>query len=286
VIHGAPANFAGARNRRKIMRTQLLAATAILALSTAVAFAQTAVPSDQTTGQIEHGSAPALAPGQPVMPTGTMAGGTNPNWPTAPIANQTTGQAQRGTTAADAYLQTGTPPTVIDNSNPIPPPMPPVSAQLDAMPSAPPPPVVQAQAAPQPAPSPSMTPASSFVPGHEPMSAQASNINPADTHSEIAPALPPPPVGPDASANDLLQAAQTALAQHRSGAAQEALERAETRLLDRSTVPDAAGTPDQRPRVRAISAALDAIGRRDWPAAHAAIDAAMRPGPNQTDAGL
>ena len=134
------------------------------------------------------------------------------------------------------------------------------------------------QTTPQTAPQPAPMQHTAVVPGHEPKSMQASNIGPADTHSDIAPALPAPSVGPDATADQLLQAAKMSLDEHHSGAAQEALERAETRLLDRSTAPSAAGSPDQRPRVQAISQALSAIGRHDWPAAHAAIDSAMKHG--------
>ena len=103
------------------------------------------------------------------------------------------------------------------------------------------------------------------------MGAQASNIGASDTRSDIAPALPVPPLGPDATPQQFLSHAQMALQQHRSGEAQEALERAETRLLDRSTMPSAADQPDMAPMVKQIAQALDALGRRDWPQANQLI---------------
>jgi hypothetical protein len=104
----------------------------------------------------------------------------------------------------------------------------------------------------------------------------ASNIDPADTHSTIAPALPVPPLGPDATPQQFLQQAQIALQHHRSGAAQEALERAETRLLDRSTASSAASQPDMSPMVRQLGQARDALGRHDWPQADQLISEMLK----------
>ena len=107
-----------------------------------------------------------------------------------------------------------------------------------------------------------------------PSSTRASNIDRQDTRSEIAPRLP----DPGAAANTpqaLLQAAQRALASNRTGAAQEALERAETRVLTRSTDPSAAGTPDSGSMVQSIGAARRALAARDIPGARAAISAAL-----------
>ncbi len=246
------------------MRNKLLATVAILAMATAVpAFAQT-----------------------PQTPTGTVAGGTDPNWPTAPVTDKTNAQIQHGTTAAAAVTM----PDAVPASKvvPVPAPQPVTPDQTTASTHATPAQTTASVAAPAPMPMPMPMPKpgrapapmqrTAFTPGHEAMSTQASNIGPSDTHSDIAPALPAPSVGPDATADQLLQAAKMSLDQHHSGAAQEALERAETRLLDRSTAPSAAGSPDQRPRVQAISQALSAIGRHDWPAAHSAIDSAMKHG--------
>ncbi len=240
------------------MRNKLLATAAILAMATAVpAFAQT-----------------------PQTPTGTVAGGTDPNWPTAPLTNKTNAQIQHGTTgAAVVHMPDAVPASTVA---PMPAPQPVTPDQTTASTHATPAQTTASVAAPMPKPNPGPAPApmkqTAFTPGHEAMSMQASNIGPADTHSDIAPALPAPSVGPDATADQLLQAAKMSLDKHQSGAAQEALERAETRLLDRSTEPSAANSPDQRPRVQAISQALSAIGRRDWPAAHTAIDSAMKHG--------
>lgn len=96
------------------------------------------------------------------------------------------------------------------------------------------------------------------------MHVRASNIDRADTRSDIAPALPVPPLGPNATPQQFLQQAQMALQHHRSGEAQEALERAETRMLDRSTMPSAANEPDMSPMIKQVTDARDALGRRDW----------------------
>ena len=109
-----------------------------------------------------------------------------------------------------------------------------------------------------------------------PASNRASNIDRADTPGGIAPHLPGPDVPEDSGPDSLLRAADRALAEHRTGAAQEALERAETRLLDRSTEIDASSRPDQDPRVVHISAALQALGRGDIAAARAGIEVAMQ----------
>ena len=107
------------------------------------------------------------------------------------------------------------------------------------------------------------------------MGGGASNITPSDTKSDIAPRLPSPKLGPNAGPMDYLAAARTALKAHRTGEAQEALEMAETRVLDRSTPVDQAGTPDESMMVTHIRAALDSIAKKDMAGADAAIDAAL-----------
>jgi len=109
-----------------------------------------------------------------------------------------------------------------------------------------------------------------------PLGNTASNIGPSDTASPIAPHLPTPSVGDDGSPRQYLMAARQALSAHRTGEAQQALEMAETRALDRSTAPAAASMPDQNPMVRQISLALDALSRRDWAGADRIIDRAMQ----------
>jgi hypothetical protein len=93
-----------------------------------------------------------------------------------------------------------------------------------------------------------------------PRSRTASNIVPADTHADIAPALPPSPAGADAAPSDYLLAARGALATNRTGEAQQSLEMAETRLLTRSVPADQADTPDPQQAVSQIHEALLALG--------------------------
>ena len=118
-------------------------------------------------------------------------------------------------------------------------------------------------------------------PGHEPgvgdsfpASNKASNITASDTRSPIAPRLPAPGVG-DATPAAYLSAAQSALDAHQTGRAQEALERAETAMLQRSVPADMAATPDQRPGVMQVKMARDALAKGDVRGAKQAISAAM-----------
>ncbi len=100
-----------------------------------------------------------------------------------------------------------------------------------------------------------------------PMRRRSSNIDRSDTRSVSAPRLPMPNVGPNADAATYVAAARASLQRGQTGAAQEALERAETRMLDRSTAPGAAGTPDASPMVKQISDARMALARGDRAAA-------------------
>ena len=97
----------------------------------------------------------------------------------------------------------------------------------------------------------------------EPTSDKASNATRADTRSVIAPALPPPPVGDNASPLDYQQAAQQALAHRRTGEAQEALERAEARALDRSVPLFQTDQPIEDPVVAQIRQARLALASDD-----------------------
>lgn len=108
----------------------------------------------------------------------------------------------------------------------------------------------------------------------EPTSDRASNITGADARSTIAPRLPVPSTAADASPQQLLAAAQQALRQHRTGAAQEALERAETRMLDRSSMADGV-MPSDNPMVKQVADARMALGRRDMAGANQAISQAL-----------
>lgn len=97
----------------------------------------------------------------------------------------------------------------------------------------------------------------------EPHSTKASNIGGTDTRSHIAPNLPAPAVGPDATSLHYLQAAQAALAANKTGEAQEAMERAETRLLDRSVALTSTNNVSQNPDVMTIEQARTALGNGD-----------------------
>ncbi|MBV9734648.1 MAG: hypothetical protein JO209_01975 [Acidisphaera sp.] len=132
------------------------------------------------------------------------------------------------------------------------------------------------------APAGGMNPVTGARPGNEPgtnsslpTSDQASNISAGDTRSPIAPRLPSPAVGGNGSPQQYLAAAKRALGQRRTGEAQQALEMAETRALDRSTAPDQANTPLESPMIAQIHHALDAIARHDMQGADQAISAAM-----------
>jgi hypothetical protein len=96
-----------------------------------------------------------------------------------------------------------------------------------------------------------------------PMGTSASNINGQDTRSEIAPNLPSPQVGPNASPVDYLRAAQSALSAGQTGEAQQALEEAQTRLLDRSVPYGQTNNPSDNPAVAQITQALSALAAGD-----------------------
>ncbi len=109
-----------------------------------------------------------------------------------------------------------------------------------------------------------------------PRSNAASNITAADTRSKIAPALPSP--GVDLTPEQLLTRAEQAVNSGQTGLAQQALEEAETRLLTRATAPSSANTPDNRPRIDAITKALHALAVRDKAGTLSAIRMAMSGG--------
>ena len=109
----------------------------------------------------------------------------------------------------------------------------------------------------------------------QPTDRPASNITPFDARSVIAPALPVPAVPSGDPPRAFLFAARDAVERGLTGEAQEALERAETRLLDGTLPAAAAATPDRQQAVLAIGAARGALARRDRQAAVAAIDSAL-----------
>jgi len=125
-------------------------------------------------------------------------------------------------------------------------------------------------------------PATGTRPGHEagvgeslPRSAQASNIGAADTRSNIAPTLPTTVLAADAGTRDYLAAARASLVAGRTGAAQQSLEMAETRALDRSVAQGDASTPSGSHLVAQIRDALHALGGGDRPHAIQLIDQAL-----------
>ena len=108
-----------------------------------------------------------------------------------------------------------------------------------------------------------------------PRSDKASNIGPGNTQSTIVPNLPSPPIGENATPRDYLLAARAALATGRTGEAQQSLEMAETRALDRSVPLFQTNVPPKDPLVAEIQAALDALGAGDKLRAMQIIEAAI-----------
>jgi hypothetical protein len=114
---------------------------------------------------------------------------------------------------------------------------------------------------------PVVDPATGARPGHVPgvgesmpQSNRASNIVPADTRSNIAPTLPSPAIGDNAGPSDYLKVARASLVAGRTGEAQQSLEMAETRALDRSVEQAQAGTPSDSKLVSQIGDARRALG--------------------------
>jgi hypothetical protein len=107
-----------------------------------------------------------------------------------------------------------------------------------------------------------------------PRSDTAGNINSATTHSVLAPNLPVP--GGPQTIRDLLLAARSALAGNRTGEAQEALERAETRALDRDIPAGTERIPAGGGLIAGISQARDALGNHNAAGAIAIIDGLLR----------
>jgi len=125
-------------------------------------------------------------------------------------------------------------------------------------------------------------PATGARPGHAagvgaslPQSNNASNIVPADTRSNIAPTLPASAAGESASPSDYLRSARASLVAGHTGQAQQSLEMAETRALDRSVVPDQAAMPSDSGFVSRISDARHALGNGNSAHAIELIDLAL-----------
>ncbi len=108
-----------------------------------------------------------------------------------------------------------------------------------------------------------------------PRSEKSGNISPSDTRSLLAPNLPSPPVAANAPPRDYLVAARAALAAGRTGEAQQALEMAETRVLDRSVPHMQTTGPIDDPLVGEIENALHTLSAGDHARALQIIEAAI-----------
>jgi hypothetical protein len=108
-----------------------------------------------------------------------------------------------------------------------------------------------------------------------PLSTKASNIVPADTSGTTAPTLPSSALGLDASSREYLRAARASLVAGHTGAAQQSLEMAETRVLGGSDSPDHAKLASGNPQVAEIRDALHALGGGDRAHAIQIIDVAL-----------
>jgi hypothetical protein len=158
---------------------------------------------------------------------------------------------------------------------------------LGTLPPGPMVPMHMAQTAPATAPAPAMParpPAGAPIarPGNDigtgqslPLSNNAGNILPSDTTTTYAARLPNPDIGENASPRAFVEAARAALAAGRTGEAQEAMERAETRLLIRSVRPSQANMPSREPVIQQITEARRALGQGDRAGALARLDAAL-----------
>jgi hypothetical protein len=140
----------------------------------------------------------------------------------------------------------------------------------------------RAQTLPPQALPPGVNPETGARPGNEigtgaslPLSDTAGGIASQNPTSDIAPNLPSPPIGEDATPHDYLKAARSALLVGRTGEAQQALEMAETRALDRSVPLFKTGDPSQDPLVGQIQQALQALGAGDRAKCVQIIEAAL-----------
>jgi hypothetical protein len=97
----------------------------------------------------------------------------------------------------------------------------------------------------------------------------------AQAAATIATPEPVPPVDENAPPQAFLQAARQSLAAGRTGEAMEAMERAETRALDRSVRPSRANIPDTQPFITLVAAARAALDAHDRATALAKIDEAL-----------
>jgi hypothetical protein len=109
-----------------------------------------------------------------------------------------------------------------------------------------------------------------------PLSNNSSNAGPSDTRSLIAPRLPAPDIADNSSPRDFLIAARNALAGNRTGEAQEALERAESRALAGNVLASQLDEPSRQRMVRSISTARESLSRGDKAGTIQNIDEALK----------
>jgi hypothetical protein len=128
----------------------------------------------------------------------------------------------------------------------------------------------------------SMNPAIGARPSHEPgigqslpYSDKASNISQGERQPAVAPTLPRSGLGDNATSAEYLRAARASLVAGRSGQAQQSLEMAETRALDRSVPEGGTNMPSDSQLVSRIRDALHALGGHNNGQAIAFIDQAL-----------
>ena len=88
-------------------------------------------------------------------------------------------------------------------------------------------------------------------------------------------ALPAPNVDENAAASEFLKAAERALAAGRNGEAQQAMEMAQTRLLDRSVPMGQTDRPSDHPAIGLVREALQALAAGDRGGSLAKLQAAQ-----------
>jgi hypothetical protein len=108
-----------------------------------------------------------------------------------------------------------------------------------------------------------------------PLSSTAGNIVPGDTQNLVAGRLPVPAIDENAPPATFIEGARQALAAGRTGEAQEAIERAESRALDRSVKPSQAHDPSRQPLVQQLRDARMALGTGDKPRTMEILAAAL-----------
>lgn len=108
-----------------------------------------------------------------------------------------------------------------------------------------------------------------------PRSNNASNITQRDTRSDIAPNLPSPAISANGTARDYLTSARASLVAGITGAAQQSLEMAETRALDRSVPRSQVDYRSESALVARIAEARHALGDGDAARALQIIDGAL-----------